>query len=154
MNTRSAADPVTDIAPGIEPAEFRDRRARLMAALTENDIAIVPSASIRYRNRDTEYPFRQDSDFYYLTGFEEPDSVLVLAPGAEPGATVLFCPERDPAREQWTGERLGPERAAASAGPGRRIPPAPNWTTSCPEFSMAAGASIPCWASTRNSTSA
>ncbi len=116
MNTGSAADPITEIVPGIEPAEFRDRRARLMAALTDNDVAIVPSASIRYRNRDTEYPFRQDSDFYYLTGFDEPDSVLVLAPGAEPGATVLFCPERDPAREQWTGERLGPERAPQALG--------------------------------------
>ena len=116
MNTRSAANPVTDPVPSIEPAEFRDRRARLMAALTKNDVAIVPSASIRYRNRDTEYPFRQDSDFYYLTGFEEPDSVLVLAPGAESGATVLFCPERDPAREQWTGERLGPERAPQALG--------------------------------------
>ena len=116
MNTRSVADTDTEITPGIEPAEFRDRRARLMASLSENDVAIVPGASIRYRNRDTEYPFRQDSDFYYLTGFEEPDSILVLAPGAEPGAAVLFCPERDPAREQWTGERLGPERAPQALG--------------------------------------
>ena len=116
MNTLSVADPDTEITPGIKPAEFRDRRARLMASLSENDVAIIPGASIRYRNRDTEYPFRQDSDFYYLTGFEEPDSVLVLAPGAEPGAAVLFCPERDPAREQWTGERLGPERAPQALG--------------------------------------
>ena len=116
MNTRIVSDPATGAAPGIEPAEFRDRRARLLASLTDNDVAIVSGASIRYRNRDTEYPFRQDSDFYYLTGFEEPDSVLVLAPGAEPGATVLFCPERDPAREQWTGERLGPERAPQALG--------------------------------------
>ena len=116
MNTRMAADPVTEPAAGIEPAEFKHRRARLMAALNDNDVAVVPGASIRYRNRDTEYPFRQDSDFYYLTGFEEPDSVLVLIPGAEPAAAVLFCPERDPAREQWTGERLGPERAPQTLG--------------------------------------
>ena len=123
MNTRRASDPPGRLVPDhengkphIEAAEFRARRERLMAALTGNDIAVVPGASIRYRNRDTEYPFRQDSDFYYLTGFEEPDSVLVLAPGAEPGATVLFCPERDPAREQWTGERLGPERAPEALG--------------------------------------
>ena len=115
MNTHIAAAPVTATTPGIEPAEFKDRRARLMAALTDNDVAVIPGASIRYRNRDTEYPFRQDSDFYYLTGFEEPDSVLVLAPGAEP-ASVLFCPGRDPAREQWTGERLGPERAPQTLG--------------------------------------
>lgn len=115
MNTHPAADPVAATAPGIEPAEFKHRRARLMAALTDTDVAIVPGASIRYRNRDTEYPFRQDSDFYYLTGFEEPDSVVVLAPGAEQAA-VLFCPARDPAREQWTGERLGPERAPQTLG--------------------------------------
>lgn len=115
MNTHLAADPVAATALGIEPREFKHRRARLMAALTDIDVAIVPGASIRYRNRDTEYPFRQDSDFYYLTGFEEPDSVLVLAPGAEQAA-VLFCPARDPAREQWTGERLGPERAPQTLG--------------------------------------
>ena len=112
MHTR-IADPVTEV---IAPAEFQSRRTRLMAALTDNDVAVVSGASIRYRNRDAEYPFRQDSDFYYLTGFEEPDSVLVLAPGAESGAATLFCPERDPAREQWTGERLGPERAAQALG--------------------------------------
>ncbi|MDE0054786.1 MAG: aminopeptidase P N-terminal domain-containing protein, partial [Gammaproteobacteria bacterium] len=116
MKTRTTANPVTSAVPGIQPAEFQARRARLMAELTSNDVAIVPGASIRYRNRDTEYPFRQDSDFYYLTGFDEPDSVLVLAPGSEPASTVLFCPERDPAREQWTGERLGPERAPQALG--------------------------------------
>ena len=116
MNTRTHADPATQAVAGIETAEFQDRRARLMASLTDNDVAVVPSASIRYRNRDTEYPFRQDSDFYYLTGFDEPDSVLVLAPGADPGPTILFCPQRDPEREQWTGERLGPERAPQTLG--------------------------------------
>lgn len=116
MKTRTTANPVTSTVPGIQPAEFQGRRARLMAELTSNDVAIVPGASIRYRNRDTEYPFRQDSDFYYLTGFDEPDSVLVLAPGSEPASTVLFCPERDPAREQWTGERLGPKRAPQALG--------------------------------------
>lgn len=116
MHMSIPADPAVETAPGIEPAEFRDRRARLMAALTDNDVAIVPGASIRYRNRDTEYPFRQDSDFYYLTGFEEPDSVLVIAPGSESAETTLFCPERDPEREQWTGERVGPERAPQTLG--------------------------------------
>ena len=123
MNTHLATDPLAGpvsnldkAKPRIEPAEFRARRERLMAALSGNDVAVIPGASIRYRNRDTEYPFRQNSDFYYLTGFEEPDSVLVLAPGAETGATVLFCPERDTAREQWTGERLGPERAPQALG--------------------------------------
>ena len=114
MSKRNVADPAT--TTGIQLTEFRDRRARLMDALGDDDVAIVPGASIRYRNRDTEYPFRQDSDFYYLTGFEEPDSVLVLAPGAKQGDAVLFCPARDPSREQWTGERLGPERAPGALG--------------------------------------
>ena len=123
MNTPRAANPlarpVADAGngtPHIEASEFRARRERLLATLTENDIAVVPGASIRYRNRDAEYLFRQDSDFYYLTGFEEPDSVLVLAPGADEGATTLFCPERDPEREQWTGERLGAECAPQVLG--------------------------------------
>ena len=148
MNTRRASDPPAGPVPDhengkprIEAAEFRARRERLMAALTGNDIAVVPGASIRYRNRDTEYPFRQDSDFYYLTGFEEPDSVLVLAPGAESGAAILFCPERDPAREQWTGERLGPERAPEALGvdvafPNSELddilPPHSQWPLVCP----------------------
>ena len=87
-----------------------------MDAMEAGSIAVLPSARVRYRNRDAEYPFRQDSDFYYLTGFEEPDCVLVLAPGRSEGETILFCREREARAERYTGERLGPERAAAALG--------------------------------------
>jgi Xaa-Pro aminopeptidase len=98
------------------PAEFQRRRARLMGLMAEGSIAVVPAARQQFRNRDTEYLFRQSSDFYYLTGFEEPEAVLVLVPGREHGEVILFCRERDPVAEQWNGERLGPERAVQMLG--------------------------------------
>ena len=101
---------------GVSPEEYRRRRARLMGAMEAGSVALLPSARVRYRNRDAEYPFRQDSDFYYLTGFEEPDCVLALVPGRRQGETILFCRERDPGAERYTGERLGPERASQVLG--------------------------------------
>ena len=82
-----------------------------MALMEEKSIAIVPSANIVARNSDVDYPFRQDSDFHYLSGFDEPESVLVLVPGREHGECILFCRERDPHMEQWHGKITGPERA-------------------------------------------
>ncbi|HBK56388.1 MAG TPA: Xaa-Pro aminopeptidase, partial [Xanthomonadales bacterium] len=70
-----------------------------------------PAAPLRVRSHDTHHPFRQDSDFLYLSGFDEPDAVLVLVPGRRHGESLLFCRERDRERELWDGERLGPERA-------------------------------------------
>lgn len=90
-------------------SEFAARRARLMAQLPAGGLAIVPGAKMCSRNRDVEYPFRQDSDFYYLTGFDEPDAVLVLLPGRADGEMVLFCQGRDPEMEIWHGYRTGPE---------------------------------------------
>ncbi|WP_193788205.1 Xaa-Pro aminopeptidase [Marinobacterium aestuarii] len=90
-------------------SEFAARRTRLMAQLPAGGLAIVPGASMQTRNRDVEYPFRQDSDFYYLTGFNEPDAVLVLLPGRSDGETVLFCQGRDAEMEIWHGYRTGPE---------------------------------------------
>ena len=87
-----------------------------MALMEPNSIAIVPAARERLRSRDTEYPFRQDSDFFYLTGFPEPDAVLVLIPGRRHGQYVVFCRESDPARERWEGRRAGPEGAVARFG--------------------------------------
>jgi Xaa-Pro aminopeptidase len=95
----------------IDPKEFARRRAALMADMNANSIAIIPSAREIIRNNDTHYAFRQDSNFYYLTGFNEPDAVAVLIPGREHGEYVLFCRERDPARELWDGYRAGPEGA-------------------------------------------
>jgi Xaa-Pro aminopeptidase len=93
----------------ISKSEFARRRKNLMARMEPNSIAIIPSAREQVRSRDTEYPFRQDSDFYYLSGFAEPESVLVLMPGRRHGQFVVFCRERDPSMELWNGYRAGPE---------------------------------------------
>ena len=77
--------------------------------MEEGSIAIAPTAPVRPRNRDVEFPFRPDSNFYYLTGFGEPEAVAVLAPGREQGEFVVFCRERDPKAEQWHGARIGLE---------------------------------------------
>lgn len=100
----------------ITKKEFARRRQVLMEAMEDDSIAIVPSAREIIRNRDVEYPFRQDSDFYYLTGFDEPDAVLVLVPGREHGEYILFCRERDELMELWTGFRHGPEGACKEFG--------------------------------------
>gem|GEM_PF-135994 len=95
----------------IGAGEYKKRRAQLMNMMSPGAIALIPGASPQRRNRDIHYPFRQDSDFYYLTGFAEPESLLVLAPGRAHGQEILFCPDRDPRAERWDGERMGPERA-------------------------------------------
>ena len=82
----------------------------------DDGVAILCSAPVRNRSRDVEYRFRQDSDFHYLTGFDEPDAVAVLAPGRANGDYVMFCRERDREREIWDGYRAGPEGAVADYG--------------------------------------
>ncbi len=96
--------------------EFARRRKRLMDLMGEDSIAVLPTSPVRPRNRDVEYPFRPDSDFYYLTGFAEPDAVMVLIPGRPEGQYLLFCRERDPEREQWDGYRNGLEGAVETFG--------------------------------------
>jgi len=100
----------------ISKAEFSRRRKNLMALMEPNSIAIIPSARELIRNRDAEFPFRQDSDFHYLTGFDEPDAVLVLIPRRRHGQFVLFCREKDAMREIWDGYRAGPEGATRDHG--------------------------------------
>ncbi len=90
---------------------YTQRRARLAAQLGAGGIAIVPTAPQYGRNRDSEYLYRHDSYFYYLTGFTEPDAWLVLS--AE-GESTLFCQPKDLEREIWDGYRLGPEAAVAA----------------------------------------
>jgi Xaa-Pro aminopeptidase len=97
----------------ISKTEFARRRKTLMAHMEPNSIAIVPAAPERPRSRDTEYHYRQDSDFLYLSGFEEPKAVLVLIPGREHGEFVLFVRERNREREIWDGYRAGPEGACS-----------------------------------------
>lgn len=91
--------------------EFLKRRKQLMRMVGSGGIAILPSAPVRHRSRDVEYRFRQDSDFYYLTGFAEPDAVAVLVPGRKNGEYVLFCRDRDSDKELWDGSRAGPKGA-------------------------------------------
>ena len=83
----------------MKKTEFARRRKQLMRMVGQGGIAILPAAPIRTRSRDVEYRYRQDSDFYYLTGFAEPRAVVVLAPGRDNGEYVLFCQERDVKRE-------------------------------------------------------
>lgn len=97
----------------ISKTEFARRRKALMAHMEPNSIAIVPAAPERPRSRDTEYHYRQDSDFLYLSGFEEPQAVLVLIPGRDHGEYVLFVRERNREREIWDGYRAGPEGACS-----------------------------------------
>jgi Xaa-Pro aminopeptidase len=89
--------------------EFAKRRRHLMRMMGKDAIAILPAAPVRLRNGDVDYFYRPDSDFYYLTGFAEPEAVAVLLPGRPQGEYVLFVRERDPAREVWDGARAGPE---------------------------------------------
>ncbi len=100
----------------MDQREFARRRRQLMRMMGEGAIAVVPGASLRYRSRDVEYPFRQDSDFHYLTGFPEPEAVAVLVPGRPQGEYILFCRERDPKTELWTGPVAGPEGACERYG--------------------------------------
>jgi Xaa-Pro aminopeptidase len=97
-------------------SEFNRRRKRLMQMMGKDSVAILPAAPVRMRNRDAEHPYRQDSDFYYLTGFPEPEAVAVLIPKRPHGEYILFCRERDPLMETWHGRRAGLEGAIAAYG--------------------------------------
>ena len=92
---------------------FSARRARLAAQLGAGGVAVIPTAPEQRRNRDSDYPYRHDSYFYYLTGFAEPDAWLVLDAA---GRSTLFCRPKDEEREIWTGLRLGPQAAPAALG--------------------------------------
>jgi Xaa-Pro aminopeptidase len=96
--------------------EFVRRRRQLIRMVGNGGIAILPAAPIRTRSRDVEYRYRQDSDFYYLTGFAEPEAVAVLVPGRASGEFLLFCRERDATKERWDGGRAGPDGAVRDFG--------------------------------------
>jgi Xaa-Pro aminopeptidase len=100
----------------MQAQEFTRRRRELMRMMGKGTIAIVPAAREKIRNRDSHYPFRQDSDFHYLTGFPEPEAVAVLVPGREAAEYVLFCRDRDLQQETWNGRRAGPEGATRDYG--------------------------------------
>ena len=100
----------------ITKSEFIKRRKDLMAHMEPDSIAILAAARPALRNGDADYAYRQNSDFYYLTGFAEADAVLVLIPGRKTGECLLFCQEKDVTKELWNGRLLGPEAAIEVLG--------------------------------------
>ena len=101
---------------GLSPEVFEARRERVMEAIGEGAVAVVVGAGEKQRSNDTNYPYRASSDVIYLTGFEEPKTVVVLAPGHEGGEVVMFVPGRDEKYERWEGRRQGPEGAVENYG--------------------------------------
>ena len=100
----------------IRLAEYARRRRQLMKITGEGAIAIICAAPERVRNNDVLYPYRQDSDFLYLSGFREPEAVLVLIPEDKGGRSIFFCRERDPKREMWDGPMAGTRGAVDDFG--------------------------------------
>lgn len=100
----------------ITAQEYARRRRELMQQMGPNSIAILQAAPERKRNRDIEYPYRQDSDFHYLSGFPEPEAVIALIPGRAHGEFVMFVRERNRDAETWNGYRAGPEGACSGHG--------------------------------------
>jgi Xaa-Pro aminopeptidase len=101
---------------GLKEKEFARRRRHFMELVGAGGIVVLPAAPVRVRSRDTLFQYRPDSDFFYLTGFPEPETVAVLIPGRAKGEFLLFCRERNPERELWDGARCGPEAAVAKYG--------------------------------------
>jgi Xaa-Pro aminopeptidase len=93
--------------------EFAKRRQDLIDIMGPDSIAILPNADISNRNRDVDYIYRGDSNFHYLSGFDEPDSVIVIIPGRPHGEYVLFCREKNLEKEIWDGYRAGQEGAVS-----------------------------------------
>ncbi len=110
------------IAPHISKEEFAQRRQRLLAQMEPNSVAVIKAADLLIRNRDSEFAFRQDSDFWYLTGFNEPEAVAVFLPEREAGQYILFCQDKDPALERWTGIRAGTQGAVRDYGAAEAYP--------------------------------
>jgi Xaa-Pro aminopeptidase len=110
-----AVAPVSTV-PSAAAAPYADRRAELMRRIGPDAALVLASPPEHLRNGDTHFKFRQDSDILYLTGFEEPGTVIVLRPGHEKTRFVMFVRPRDPAEETWTGRRAGVEGAVRDFG--------------------------------------
>ncbi len=108
-------------APRLDPALLAERRERFMARMGEG-VCVIAGPGEKLRAGDVHYKFRQDSDLLYLTGFEEPETVAVLAPGHPESRFVLFVRPRDPAAEAWTGRRAGVEGAVEQFGADKAYP--------------------------------
>ncbi|MDQ7089386.1 MAG: Xaa-Pro aminopeptidase [Methylococcales bacterium] len=100
----------------MKQTEFEKRRKNMMAQIGHGNIGLIPSATDSARNRDVDYPFRQDSDFYYLTGFNESGALAVFLPGREQGEYILFCREFDEKKKLWEGAHSGLEGATLHYG--------------------------------------
>ncbi len=101
---------------------YTGRRQRLMSTIGQKGAGLLASAAAATRTGDSDYRYRQNSDFYYLTGLLEPESVLVLLPGRAEGEAVLFLRDRDPAVELWDGPRIGVEGACPELGVDQAFP--------------------------------
>ncbi len=102
--------------------EYQRRRKKLMDLMGHDSVAIIPTNQVYIRNRDVEFPFRPDSDFYYLTGYPEPEAVAILIPDREQGEYVLFCRQNDPHLEIWNGRRSGLDGAVNEYGANDSFP--------------------------------
>ncbi len=96
--------------------DFRVHRQNVMARMAPNSIAVIAAAPTAVRSRDTDYPYRQNSDFYYLSGFNEPDALLVLAPGRPEGEFLMLCRPKNKQMEIWEGRMAGLEGACDTYG--------------------------------------
>lgn len=103
--------PVIDKITGIALKEYAARRNQIFDNMPSQSIAILPGASEQYRNRDTSYPFRQESNFYYLSGFSEPQSLLILRKTEHEKQFILFCQSHNPELEVWTGKKVSLDEA-------------------------------------------
>ena len=102
--------------------EFARRRRQLMRLMGRDSIAVLPAAPVRHRNSDVEYPYRQDSDFHYLTGFGEPEAVAVLVPGRAQAEYILFVRDRDPRARDLGRQARRPRRRHARLRRRRCLP--------------------------------
>jgi Xaa-Pro aminopeptidase len=101
---------------------MRQQLKSFMEAIGKDAVAVIPAAHEVTRSYDTEFKFHQDPDFYYLTGFPEPDAIAVIAPGNKKNPFTLFVRPRDPLMETWYGRREGVEGAKKKYGADKALP--------------------------------
>lgn len=106
----------------IASSHFQERRQRFFSHMIDNSMALLSAAPVQYRNSDTEYPYRQESYFHYLTGFDESYAIAVMIKQQGKERYVLFCQDRDEAAEQWTGPRAGIKGAVETFGADEAYP--------------------------------
>ena len=106
----------------IKMTEYAKRRKELMKNIGPTSIVILPAAPEAIRSNDTHYPYRQDSDFYYLTGFEEPEAIVILAPKRSAGEFIVFNRPREREKEIWDGFRAGQEGVCKHFGADQAFP--------------------------------